>query len=279
MTGLLHQLPQQLPQQLAPAVAWLGDPQSSPLALASLFLVGALASALNAVAGGGSLLVFPLLVALGVPELSANATGAAALWPGSLSSALGFLPQLRRTGAFLRVLLVPTILGSLLGAFLLVRTSAQAFRLAVPVLVGVATLLLALQPLLKRRAVASGRQMPAWLGALLHFVICIYGGYFGAGMGILMLAVMGLCIDGDLHELNALKAWLALLVNVLAMGAFVLQGLVVLVPALVLAAGAISGGYLMARLAPRLHADKLRRAVVVFGLILTVWFAQRAWAG
>lgn len=249
---------------------------TEPLGLLALLGVGLLAGTINAVAGGGSLLVFPLLVALGIPPLAANATGSAALWPGSLSSALGFLPQIRRTGRYLGVLLLPTVLGSLLGAYLLVRTSAQAFRLAVPLLVGVATLLLSLQPLLRRRAAAAGGRMPTWLGAVLQFFICVYGGYFGAGMGILMLAVLGLCIEGDIHELNALKSWLSVLVNVLASAAFVSERLVSYVPMVAVAVGAITGGYVMARAAPRIDPNRLRLSIVAYGLVLTGWFTMRA---
>ena len=243
--------------------------------LLAMFLAGLFASAINAVAGGGSLITFPVLVALGVSELSANATNSAALWVGGLGSAVGFWPQLKRTRRHLRLLLLPTALGSATGVALLVSGGERVFKYAVPLLVLVATVLLAVQPRLKRWALGSERKLPPAVGVLLQFVICVYGGYFGAGMGILMLALMGLFIDGDLHEHNALKAWLGLLVNLLAGVLFWHKGLLDLRAGLAVGAGALVGGYVAARVAQRVNAELLRRAIVGLGAILAVWFALR----
>ena len=245
--------------------------------LLAMFGAGLVASAINAVAGGGSLITFPVLVALGVPELMANATNSAALWVGGLGSAVGFWPQLKRTRRHLRLLLLPTALGSAVGVALLVSGGSRVFKYAVPVLVLVATVLLALQPQIKRWVVGSRRKLPAIAGVLLQFLICVYGGYFGAGMGILMLALMGLYIDGDLHEHNALKAWLGLLVNLLAGVLFWRQGLLDLHAVLAVGGGSLVGGYVAARIAQRVNAELLRRAIVVLGVVLAVWFAARAW--
>ena len=245
--------------------------------LLAMFVAGLVASAINAVAGGGSLITFPVLVALGLPELSANATNAAALWIGGLGSAVGFLPQLKRTGRHLRLLLLPTALGSAVGVLLLVSGGSRVFKYAVPGLVLGATVLLALQPQLKRWVIGSRRRLPTVVGVLLQFLICVYGGYFGAGMGILMLALMGLYIDGDIHEHNALKAWLGVLVNLLAGVLFWRQGLLDLHATLAVGLGSLVGGYVAARVAQRVNAELLRRAIVVLGLILAVWFAARAW--
>ena len=119
--------------------------------------------------------------------------------------------------------------------------------------------------------------MPLPAVIALQFLICVYSGYFGAAMGILMLALMGLFIDGDLHQLNALKMWLAMIVNIVATIAFLWQGLVQIGPMMALAAGAFSGGYLAARLAQRLAPGRLRIVVVILGFILSFWFAYRAW--
>lgn len=243
--------------------------------LAAMFLAGLVASAINAVAGGGSLITFPVLVALGVPELSANATNSAALWVGGLGSAVGFWPQLRRTRRHLRLLLLPTALGSAVGVYLLVSGGERVFKYAVPALVLLATVLLAVQPQLKRWALGSQRKLPAAAGVALQFVICIYGGYFGAGMGILMLALMGLFIDGDIHEHNALKAWLGLLVNLLAGVLFWQKGLLDPRATLAVGLGSLVGGYLAARIAVRVNAELLRRGIVGLGVVLSLWFAVR----
>ena len=240
-----------------------------------MFLAGLVASAINAVAGGGSLITFPVLVALGVPELTANATNSAALWVGGLGSAVGFWPQLQRTRRHLRLLLLPTALGSAVGVYLLVSGGERVFKYAVPALVLLATVLLWQQPQIKRWALGSRHKLPAAAGVLLQFVICVYGGYFGAGMGILMLALMGLFIDGDIHEHNALKAWLGLLVNLLAGVLFWQKGLLDLRATLAVGVGALVGGYVAARIAQRVNAELLRRAIVVLGAVLALWFAVR----
>lgn len=264
-------------------------PPFEPLRLLALLLAGAVASAINAVAGGGTLVSFPILIALGLPEVTANATNSAALWTGSLGSALGFRgrggaspaedparPSLRRQ---LLLLMIPTLLGSAAGAALLGLSGERAFRIAVPGLVLLSTVLLALQPRIKRWALAGQRRLPTWAGLLLQFLICVYGGYFGAGMGILMLALLGLYVDGDLHTHNALKAWLGVAVNLLASLLFFWQGLVDLPAAAALVVGAVLGGYGAARLSLRLDAESLRRGVVVLGSVLALWFTLRALRG
>ena len=242
--------------------------------LALLVVVGALAGAINAVAGGGSLLSFPLLVAFGVSPLVANATNSLSLWPGSLSSALGFVNLLPKTRPYLLPLLVPTLLGGAIGACLLVSTSDALFRLVVPALLLVATLLLALQPALRKRSAGKPRTTPRWVGLALQLLISVYGGYFGAGMGILMLSVFGLFIEANLHELNALKTWLSLAVNLVASALFLSRGLVALAPGLSLMAGSIAGGYLAARHSQRLRPGAIRAVTIAFGAAMTLWFAR-----
>lgn len=243
--------------------------------LALLFVVGAVASAVNAVAGGGTLLSFPVLVASGLPPLLANATNAVALWPGSLAGAVGFLPRLREARRRFLWLGPPTVFGALLGAWLLTRTNPRAFAVAVPILLGLATLLLALQPRFKA-IVESGERPPSpVLGGALQGLVAVYGGYFGAGMGVLMLGVYGLFLSGTLHEHNAVKAWLGLAINLVASVVFVLEGLVEPWPGLAMAFGAIVGGYWAARSSQRIDPDRLRRAVVGLGVVLTVVFALR----
>jgi uncharacterized protein len=244
-------------------------------ALLGLVVVGAVASGLNAVAGGGSLVSFPALVGLGVPALSANATNTAALWPGSLAGAIGFLNQLSRVRSHLRSLIAPTLLGSLLGAWLLISTPERAFKLVVPPLIFTATLLLAFQPRIKAWSLKRAWKVSVVTGAALQFCVSIYGGYFGAGMGILMLAVFGLFIEGSIHELNAIRAWLGVIINCAAAVMFVAEGLVQPWPALALMAGGIAGGYVAARLSQKVNGDKLRKGIVGLGLALTVWFTWK----
>ncbi len=240
-----------------------------------LFTAGAVASGLNAVGGGGSLVTFPTLVALGIPALSANSTNSAALWPGSLGSALGLLKPLRESRMALPTLLFPTVVGAVLGAVLLLAGGERVFRWAVPPLILLSTLLLAFQPTL-RKLTHTGRHIPAWLGMLLQLCIAIYGGYFGAGMGILMLALFGLFVDGDIHSHNAVKAWLGLVINLTASGVLLSQGLVDIPAALWVAAGSIVGGYVTSRVMQRLDPRRLRRLVVVLGFLLCAWFFARA---
>lgn len=241
-------------------------------ALAALAVIGAVASGINAVAGGGSLLSFPALVALGVPPLQANATNALALWPGSISGALGFLNKLEKTKRALYVMILPSAIGGAAGAALLTVTPERAFKLVVPVLVLAATILLAFQPRIRRWSRKEHARMSVGWSVALQLAISIYGGYFGAGMGILMLAVLGLFVEGTIHELNAVKTWLGLLINLVASVFFLGKGLIVLWPGLALMAGAIAGGYFSARLSQRVDAEKLRKGIVALGLAMAAWF-------
>jgi len=245
---------------------------TTPLGLAALFVVGALAAAINAVAGGGSLLSFPLLVGLGVPPLQANATNSVGIWPGSLGSALGFRNLLPATAHHLRDLVLPTAAGAWFGAWLLVQTSERLFRFAVPGLILAATLLLAFQPQIRAWIFGRRRRVSPVLGAFLQFLVSVYGGYFGAGMGIMMLAVFALFIDGNIHELNAFKAWLGIVINLVASVELLLKGLVLPVPGAALALGAVCGGFVAARLSQRVDSEKLRKAIVVLGAGMVVWF-------
>lgn len=259
---------------LSPDLSLVGQ---HPLALLGLFVAGFLASSINAVAGGGSLVVFPLFVALGVPALPANATTAVSLWPGSLASAFGYRDQLAAAKRVLPYLAPPTILGALLGAWLLTHTPARLFNFVVPVLILLATSLLAFQAQIRTKVLGTKARLSLPAGIVLQFVISIYGGYFGAGMGIIMLALFGLFVEGTLHEHNALKNGLAVSVNIVASLFFLQSGLLWIVPGLFCMIGAITGGYVSARLATRIDPVKLRRVIVALGCAMTVWFLWQAW--
>jgi uncharacterized membrane protein YfcA len=244
-----------------------------------LFVAGAIASAVNAVAGGGSLISFPTLIGLGVPSIPANATNAVALWPGSLASAIGFLNQLSEVKKYLVALLPSTLAGSVVGALLLVNTPESAFKIVVPILILFATLLLAFQPKIKKWSLGRAKQTSVIGGSVLQFFVAVYGGYFGAGMGIMMLAVFGLYIEGTIHELNAIKTWLALLINIAASAMFLAQGLVQLWPAVALTIGSILGGYFAAKWSQRVESETLRRSIVVLGFVMAAWFTYKVIAG
>lgn len=228
-------------------------------------------------AGGGSLVTFPLFVAFGVPALSANATTAVALWPGSLASAFGYRGQQAAAKRNLPYLVPPTILGGLFGAWLLTHTPARLFHFVVPVLILLATSLLAFQTQIRARVLGAKARLPVPIGILLQFLLSVYGGYFGAGMGIIMLALFGLFVEGTLHEHNALKNSLAVTVNIVASFFFLQDGLLWITPGVFCMGGAITGGYLSARLATRIDPVKLRRFIVALGLSMTVWFIYQAW--
>ncbi|OWU64367.1 MAG: permease, partial [Armatimonadetes bacterium Cent15-Ar3] len=150
-----------------------------------LFATGAVASGINSVAGGGSLISFPYLtLGMGIPDRVANATNAVGLFPGSFAGGLGFIKQLEQTKKHLKVLALPTIFGSLCGALLLLNTSDKSFKAIVPFLILLAALLLWFQPKVKAMlAKADHHVIPVWAGIVLQFLVACYGGYFGAGMG------------------------------------------------------------------------------------------------
>jgi uncharacterized protein len=244
------------------------------LTLAAVFVASVLGGAVNSIAGGGTLLTFPALVALGVPALAANATSTVALWPGALSSMWGYRGELRGARSWAVALTLPSVAGGALGAWLLLRTPADRFALVVPFLVLGATLLfLAQGPLMRRLRERRGGQAemegdpriaPGLLAAQLG--IGVYGGYFGAGIGILMLAGLGAMGFTNIHRMNGLKNWGAVCMNVVAAGIFAFSGIVNWPVALAMAAGGLLGGYAGARVAQRVGQQRVRRAIIAIGL-------------
>ena len=248
-------------------------------------LAGAAAAAfvggfINSMAGGGTLVTFPILVALGIPPLVAKATNTMALGPGAFGSLWGYRDRLAGMGAWIVRFSVPCVLGGFLGAWLLLSTGQDRFARIVPFLVLGATVLLMLNGPLGRwlggRAGAedSGLHL-TWPFLLAQFAVGTYGGYFGAGIGILMLAVLGLAGFTDIHKMNAIKVWGALITNVVAAALFAAGGVVLWPLALVMAAGSIAGGYGGARLAQRVGRTWVRRVVVLVGLSGSVWLLLR----
>jgi hypothetical protein len=232
-------------------------------------LAGLLAGAVNSIAGGGTLISFPTLVWLGRDPIIANATNAVAMWPGSLASAIGFRRELASVRRWLLLLIIPSLAGGGLGAWLLLRTPTRTFQQIVPFLIFGATLLLAFQEVISRRVGKITHSHRVFV-FVFQFLVGLYGGYFGAGMGILMLAALGLIGLTDLHQMNGLKNVLAVGINGIAAIYFAIAKAVAWNDVFILAAGTIAGGYLGARLARKLGRKFVRRAVVVIGLVMTV---------
>jgi uncharacterized membrane protein YfcA len=250
-------------------IAGVDDPVRLVIAGAAAVVAGAV----NAIAGGGTLLTFPTLIALGVDPVRANATNALALFPGSLAGAVGFRRELGRTRHWLWMLLPPSLLGGAAGAILLLHTSSELFRAISPFLVLLAAGLLALQDRFGGRiAHASARPSAAWrAGALgFQFLVGLYGGFFGAGIGILMLAALGALGVGDIHEMNGLKNVLAMSINFVAAVYFAVSGAILWSFAIVMMAGAIAGGYAGASLSRRFPAHVVMRAVVLIGVCVAI---------
>jgi len=238
---------------------------------AVIFAAAFMAGMINSVAGGGTLLTFPSLVFIGRDPIIANVTSTVALWPGSLGGMLGFRRELGGSRRWMELLAGPSVVGGLVGAVLLLQTPSKTFAAIVPFLILFATILFALQePLTRyiRGEDPAHHQGAAWgVGAAgFQFCVAVYGGYFGAGIGILMLAALGLLGLTDIHQMNGLKNFFAVCINLIAAIYFMLWGPVNWGDALVMAAGAISGGYGGAGLARRLGRPFVRRVVVVIGL-------------
>ena len=237
---------------------------------ALLAVAAAAAGIVNAVAGGGTLLTFPALLAAGVSPVVANATNTVALFPGQLASSFAYRSHIADERRRALVLTVPSLLGGILGAWLLLALPEKAFALAVPWLIVFACVTLTLQTQL-RRLVSGAKHAnhPAalWIAQLL---ISIYGGYFGAGIGILMLAAMGILLPSSIQHANALKVLFSLLINAIAAILFVLMGAVRAPEAVLMAASSIAGGFVGARLAQRLPPAGMRAFAIAVGLFAAV---------
>lgn len=234
---------------------------------------GALANAINSVAGGGSLITFPLMrFGFKLDSVVANATNTVSLWPGSLGGAFGFLNLLPKTKPYLKLLALPTLIGAAFGAWLLVVTPKSTFDAIVPFLILLAALLLLFQQQIKGFVQREGKALSPAVGVILQILVAIYGGYFGAGMGIMMLAAFALYMDGTIHELNAVKTWLGTIINLVASVLFVGAGKVALDFAAWLTVGSIIGGYLGAKYSQGLDPEKLRRVIAVYGIGMAIYY-------
>lgn len=235
-----------------------------------LFAAGTLGGAINSVAGGGSFLVFPSILLVGVPPVAANATTAVALWPAGVASTIAYRKDLPRESTTLLVLALASAVGGAAGALLLLATSDRTFTKLLPLLMFAASAVFTLGPRLSR--MWKGAHMPLALGALVQLLISSYGGYFGGGMGILMLATFTLMGMTNLHSMNGLKTLLGMLINGAANIAFFVAHKVVIDVAIPVAVGSIVGGWFGAAIARKIHPDRVRTFVLLFAWGLTLWF-------
>jgi uncharacterized membrane protein YfcA len=251
----------------------------SPAGLAVAALAAVAAGVVNALAGGGTLITFPTLTALGLPAVAANVTNTIAMAPGHLGATLAQRRDL--AGQRARVLrLVPAALGGgLVGGLLLLFTSERVFRQLVPFLILLASALLAVQEPLRarllRRLGAHSHASHEALAVLPVFAASIYGGYFGAGLSVIVLAALGLLIDDSLTHLNATKQAIGFAANVAAAVLFLFSGHVVWTTGLVMAVGAVGGGALGGRIAGRVRPATLRLVVVTIGVLVGLAYLLR----
>jgi uncharacterized protein len=238
-----------------------------------IFAVGFIASAINAFAFGGSLVSFPTLIWLGMPPIIANATNTAAVWPGSLGAVWGYRRELRQTAPRVYWLIVPSVAGALAGAVLLRVTPSDVFDRLVPVLILFATILFAVQDRVQRMLnLAPEYHGSFWFATamIFQFFVSVYGGYFGAGMGILMLAALAVLGHEDIHQMNGIKNLLAVFINAVASGYFILAGMVRAPDAVVMAIGATLGGIAAAGIARRMGRTAVRRGVIAIGFSMAL---------
>jgi uncharacterized protein len=270
----------------------------SPLHIVLVVLAGVGAGTINSIVGSGSLLTFPLLLAIGYSPVVANASNTLGVVPGAVLGAYGYREELRGQWPLVGRLAIGSVLGGATGATLFLVLAPSVFKAAVPALIGVACVLIVLQPLIARRAASRSTDAaspattePATtepltsesltsgsltIGSLTPglfiavFLVGIYGGYFGGGQGIMLIAVLGLFLRASLQEVNGAKNVLAATANAVAAVAFTIAGHVAWEPALLIAAGSAVGGILGARYGRRLSPLVLRCAVVVVGVVTIV---------
>lgn len=238
-------------------------------------LAAFLAGAINSVAGGGTLISFPALVWLGLPSITANATSTVAIWPGSLGSIWGFRREIRQTEPRMRWLALSSLVGGGIGALLLRWTPPTVFDRLVPFLILLATVLFALQGALQnrlKRRSGTAQSHGVWLpGAMaLQLAVAVYGGYFGAGVSIMGLSVLGILGMTEILQMSALTSLFSLCINGVASGLFIATGMVQWTYVLPMALAAVLGGYGAAGIARRIGKTTVRRFVVVVGFTISM---------
>ncbi len=246
-------------------------------------LAGAAAAAglINAVAGGGTLITFPVLLAFGVPPVVANATNTVSLMAGTLGSVFGFRRHMAPIRGWLWRFVPVSIAGGAAGSWLLTHTTDRVFGRLVPFLILFATVVFLLQGVFRRftqpdvTGPADARSTHVWAAIVFQFGVALYGGYFGAGIGILMLASLGMLGLTHIHEMNALKTVLSSLINLVASVLFIAAGLIDWPRALLMTAGAVVGYYVGSHYSQRFSPAHLRRFITAIGLGMSGWTFYR----
>lgn len=249
----------------------------APAEILLLVTIGFLAGTCNALVGGGTLFTFPVLLAAGLPPVIANTTTTVALVPGTLTSAYAYLPEISRVRENLPLRVAAATAGGLLGAILLLVSGNAVFFYLVPWLLAVATILFTFSRRIVKRVTKDphGKNEPRLLG--MEFVSAIYGGYFGAAIGILLLASMALSGERDMQSANAQRNFLVCFINGVAALIFIVTGSVAWNVALIVMAGSIAGGYFGARVAKRIPNEALRVIITAAGAIFSVYYFVKAY--
>jgi uncharacterized protein len=244
-----------------------------------LFGAGLAGGVVTAVVGGASLITFPALLAAGLPAIVANVSNTVALTPSNLVAVLADLERLPRWDRSLVGLMAVCIAGSVAGAALLLLTPEKAFTVVVPLLIGFATILFALSGRIRLWILSRGTisAFGPGFGALLFAPVAVYGAYFGAGMSVMLLALLSVSRTDEFRAINVLKNLLSGLTSVIAVGVFLFQGVVAWPPTVVVMAGAAIGGFLGGRLVRVVPPDSMRWTVIAVGTVLTAVYAWRYW--
>jgi uncharacterized membrane protein YfcA len=250
-----------------------------------LFFAAAIAGTLNAVAGGGSFVSFPVLLFTGVPAVQANATNTVALWPGLAASTVAYLKRLNAPLRVLVPLLVTSVAGGWAGALLLLRTPQRTFLHLVPWLLLSGTLLFTfgnkLRALAGKAAVVDDLRAISWqtitITSMVELLVSVYGGYFGAGIGFVTLAMLAALGMRDIHAMGALRTLLAVAINAAAVLTFIVAGAVLWPQCAVMIAGALVGGWFGAHFAQKADPRKIRYVVIATGLVMSAYFFVKAY--
>lgn len=247
-----------------------------------VFVAGIAVGAMNAIAGGGLLIGFPVMLAIGIPPLTANITGHLVVLPGNISAAYGYRKYMRKVDNKYLLLLIPTSLGAAVGAILLRNTSPQKFEDIIPILVFMAVGLFAFQPYLHfhlnrhLRGALKGIKPLVVIG-LAIFPLAIYGGYFGAGFGFIMLAFLGFTKLHEIHQMNGLKNLAALSISVVSLIFLYSTGLINWKYGLIMAAGGTIGAYYGATLTQKVSSHALRIVIIIIGVVTASFLAFKTY--
>lgn len=245
----------------------------SPLEILAIFAAGVVAGTINTVVGSGTLLTFPVLLGFGYAPVVANVSNTVGLVPGSAAGAVGYRRELLGQRRRLMTLAGVSLSGGIVGAVALLALPASAFQAIVPIFIAIALVLIVAQPRIsawRARRGGQRRQRPGWLATAGVFVGGVYGGYFGAAQGILVMAILTLSVEDELQRLNAVKVVLTGLVNLVSGIVFVFAAHIAWAPAGLIAAGSFLGGTIGARTGRQLKPSAMRAVIVVVGIAAIV---------